>query len=335
MNTRLPARFARRSIIPLAAALWCCPPSPSAGGPIDVGARAARRSHGHRHAHAGARERAGQQRRLHFRRGTGPAAGHVAARGPGWCRPACRFLPAAPTGAATSLFLRGANSNQTLFLVDGLRLNDPNTDYAVFLGGAGVSASDEHRDRARSAEHALRRRGHGRRRGGADVKGEGAPSDAVAVEGGSFGTVQGRSAPRGAGNAWAYKPCPEQDDRKPAAEQRLHWDELCRAPRPAVGSADRDRARPLRGFIASYGSPGDRFTNDPDNQEREQNQLATLFAEYTISTVWSGRIMLGGQDRRLSRTIRRPARRSRRRSSSTAAACSTGRTRWRWATATG
>ena len=47
-------------------------------------------------------------------------------------------VPGAPTsasgasGAVTSLFLRGANSNQTLFLVDGLRLNDPNTDYAVF-----------------------------------------------------------------------------------------------------------------------------------------------------------------------------------------------------------
>ena len=45
-------------------------------------------------------------------------------------------LPTATSGAAgmtTSLFLRGANSNQTLFLVDGLRLNEPNTDYAVFL----------------------------------------------------------------------------------------------------------------------------------------------------------------------------------------------------------
>ncbi|MFM8619206.1 MAG: TonB-dependent receptor, partial [Opitutaceae bacterium] len=50
-------------------------------------------------------------------------------------------LPTATSGAAgmtTSLFLRGANSNQTLFLVDGLRINEPNTDYAVFLGGACV-----------------------------------------------------------------------------------------------------------------------------------------------------------------------------------------------------
>ena len=32
------------------------------------------------------------------------------------------------SGAINSLFLRGANSNQTLFLVDGIRFNDSNTD---------------------------------------------------------------------------------------------------------------------------------------------------------------------------------------------------------------
>src|SRR5262245_52233076 len=46
-------------------------------------------------------------------------------------------VPGAPAftsgvnGAITSLFLRGSNSNQALFLVDGLRFNDPNTDYQV------------------------------------------------------------------------------------------------------------------------------------------------------------------------------------------------------------
>src|SRR5207249_3443006 len=45
-------------------------------------------------------------------------------------------------GATTSIFMRGANSNQTLFLVDGIRLNDPNTDYNIFLGGACVGACD-------------------------------------------------------------------------------------------------------------------------------------------------------------------------------------------------
>lgn len=55
-------------------------------------------------------------------------------------------LPAFSSGrrarAPPMLLRAGANSNQTLFLVDGLRFNDPNTDYAVFLGGACVSACD-------------------------------------------------------------------------------------------------------------------------------------------------------------------------------------------------
>ena len=57
-------------------------------------------------------------------------------------------IPGAPafasgaTGSVTSLFLRGSNSNQTLFLVDGIRFNDPNTDCGVSLGGMGVSGCD-------------------------------------------------------------------------------------------------------------------------------------------------------------------------------------------------
>src|SRR5690606_1783108 len=46
------------------------------------------------------------------------------------------------TGAITSLFMRGANSNQTLLLADGIRMNDPNTDYQPFLGGACVTGCD-------------------------------------------------------------------------------------------------------------------------------------------------------------------------------------------------
>ncbi len=55
-------------------------------------------------------------------------------------------IPGAPTAASgapggiASLFLRGSNSNQTLFLVDGIRANDPNTDYQVVLGSACLGA---------------------------------------------------------------------------------------------------------------------------------------------------------------------------------------------------
>src|SRR5579859_2924626 len=51
------------------------------------------------------------------------------------------FANGAP-GSDLSVFTRGSDSDQTLFLVDGIRLNDANTDYAVFLGGARLGATD-------------------------------------------------------------------------------------------------------------------------------------------------------------------------------------------------
>ena len=76
--------------------------------------------------------------------------------------PGMPLFASGATGASASLFMRGANSNQILFLVDGLRLNDPNTDYGVFLGDAAVSPT---------AEHAVRRGGD--RGGGLLANGEG------------------------------------------------------------------------------------------------------------------------------------------------------------------
>jgi len=207
------------------------------------------------------------------------------------------FANGAP-GAATSLFLRGANSDQTLFLVDGLRLNDPNTDYAVFLGGAGVSSRDTI-EVARGPQSTLY---GGEAVGGVvavrTLKGEGAPSASVTAEAGSFGTIQGAVEAQGARDAWAYSIAVRDSDTENQRRNNAFAATSC-----AV-RLDRRISRKLavgltwRGFLGRYGSPGDRFTDDPDNREREQNQLATLFAEYALSSTWSGKVILGGQDRR-------------------------------------
>ncbi len=207
-------------------------------------------------------------------------------------------LPSGAPGASTSLFLRGANSNQTLFLVDGLRLNDANTDYAVFLGGATLSPSDQI-EIVRGPQSTL----YGGEAVGGVVSvrmlpGEGSPSATLSAEGGSFGTIRGSVAAQGAKNPWAYNAWFESGhtDNQRANNALADTNFAVRLDRRV--NSGLSLGATWRGFVDRYGSPGDRFTNDPDNQDREQNQLATLFAKFTISPDWSGRVTLGGQDRR-------------------------------------
>jgi vitamin B12 transporter len=93
-------------------------------------------------------------------------------------------------GAITSLFLRGSNSNQTLFLIDGLRANDPNTDYQVYLGGACVAACD-----SLEVAHGPQSTLYGGEAVGGVIslraqRGTGVPAGSVSAEAGRFGTVQ-------------------------------------------------------------------------------------------------------------------------------------------------
>jgi len=201
-------------------------------------------------------------------------------------------------GAINSLFLRGANSNQTLFLVDGLRLNDPNTDYQVFLGGACVGACD-----SLEVGHGPQSTLYGGEAMGGVVslraqRGVGAPAGRVAVEAGSFGTVQGAVSSQGerGANAWSFSAQGGHTDNErdnnffDSANTALRLDRQVNASL-AIGGT-------VRWFHGVYGDPGDRFTNDPDNLEREENVLTTAFADVKFSPGWTGRVVLGGQDRR-------------------------------------
>lgn len=202
------------------------------------------------------------------------------------------------SGALSSLFLRGANSNQTLFLVDGLRLNDPNTDYAVFLGGACVSACD-----SLEIAHGPQSTLYGGEAVGGVVslraqRGHGAPAGRLSAEAGSFGTVQGALAAQGerGATAWNFSAQGGHTGNERAnnafdsGNTTFRLDQQVN-PRLAVGAT-------LRWFHGVYGDPGDRFTNDPDNESREDNVLVTGFAHLTLSPAWSAHAILGGQDRR-------------------------------------
>jgi vitamin B12 transporter len=212
--------------------------------------------------------------------------------------PGTPLFASGQSGASASLFLRGANSNQTLFLVDGIRLNDPNTDYNVFLGGACVSACD-----SLEVAHGPQSTLYGGEAVGGVVSlralpGTGASSAQVALEAGSFGTIQGAIATQGVSGATAYNFSAQgghTDNQRvnnsfDSANVTLRLDRRV-TERVSTGGT-------LRWFHGVYGDPGDRYTNDPDNQDREENLLATAFADAKLSEVWTAHAVLGGQDRR-------------------------------------
>ena len=212
--------------------------------------------------------------------------------------------PAFASGAAggvTSLFLRGANSNQTLFLVDGIRFNDPNTDYQVALGGMGLGASDN-----LEVSHGPQSTLYGGEAVGGVValraqRGSGRGRASVAVEAGSFGTVQGAMSAQGgdAQSAYTFSVSGGHTDNE---RPNNSFDSVTYALRlDRQVSKDFALGATWRGFVGRYGSPGATIgfgANDPDNTESESNQLATVFADLTHSPGLTSHIVLGGQDRR-------------------------------------
>ena len=214
-------------------------------------------------------------------------------------------VPGAPTsasgqaGAIDSIFLRGANSNQTLFLVDGIRFSDPNTDYSVFLGGASVGAGD-----TIEVAHGPQSTLYGGEAIGGVVslraqKGAGAPTGQVSAEAGSFGTVDGSASVQGEQGQWAYN-VSASGGRTRNQRPNNSFDSgniVLRLDRKISSAVSVGGT--LRGFNSVYGDPGDRFTNDPNNFERENNWLGTIFIEATPCEYFSSRLTIGGQDRRL------------------------------------
>ena len=222
-----------------------------------------------------------------------------------WLRGALSGLPGSPafasgaTGASTSLFLRGSNSNQTLFLVDGIRFSDPNTDYAVALGGASVGATDR-LEVARGPQSTLY---GGEAIGGVVAlgaeRGAGAPQASLSSVAGSFGTRQGQLSAQAGDARTAYSLTVSgghTDNARPnnafdGLNTVLRLDRRL-SPDLAVGAT-------WRGLNSTYGDPGDKYTDDPDNRETERNQLATVFADFTPAPGLTGHVVLGVQDRRL------------------------------------
>ncbi len=201
-------------------------------------------------------------------------------------------------GAATSLFLRGANSDQTLFLVDGIRVNDGNTDYTAFVGGARFSPFD-----SLEIAHGPQGTLYGSDAVGGVValssqKGVGPASGSIGVEAGSFGTVDGAASVQGGPGKWAYAiSASGGDTENERPNNRFESGNLAARLDRSI-SPDFSVGATIRGFVSQYGDPSDEYTNDLFDHERESNWLGTLFADGRLSDNFATHLTLGGQEQK-------------------------------------
>ena len=145
-------------------------------------------------------------------------------------------------GSVSSVFLRGVNSNQTQFLVDGIRISDSNVFSNNFIGGA-VTHNLQAIEILRGPQSALY---GGEAIGGVislwSPRGEGDPSGELQLGGGSFGTFHTQLSSMGEAAASCLLVfCWLGDDRQRPVQQRLRKPLLCHPHRSRPVRPHRDR----------------------------------------------------------------------------------------------
>jgi vitamin B12 transporter len=208
-----------------------------------------------------------------------------------------------PTGGPSSIFLRGANAHQTLFVVDGVRMNDRSASYQTFLGGADLVGLDR-MEILRGPQSTL----YGSSAMGGVIlmnttTGRGPLTGTAAATAGSFDTLGGSLAVRGATSQLAYSAAaarfqtandtPRNDFDQWSYATRLEW----------TASDALLLGVTFRGQNSGYEQTGSRFYPAPGKVDND-NYLGTVFAQAGVAETFTSRLTLALHQRNYDWTDR-------------------------------
>jgi len=194
-------------------------------------------------------------------------------------------------GSQTSVFLRGANSSQTLVLVDGIRVNSAFNNSFDFSQLAVDNV--ERVEVLRGPQSTL----YGSEALGGVInivtkRGEGPPTGSLQTEYGSFNTLLTRgsfSAREGKASVSANASYTSSDgDRINSDYQSINFSGHAR-----YDFSDRFSASLLATYLHSNdGTPGDTFTDDPNDRLKNENYLVGLTLEGGPTKWWNTKLTL-------------------------------------------
>ena len=210
--------------------------------------------------------------------------------------PGVGVVSSGATGGQSSVFLRGANSYQTLFVVDGVRMNDRATAYLNFLSGADLFGLDRV-EVLRGPQSTL----YGSSAMGGVIlletaHGGGTPTGAVEASAGSFSTLGGAIAGKGGDASLGYSGSlartttandrPNNDYKQWSYSTRL---ESQVAPAWLVGAT-------LRGQQGDYEEPGSRLFASAGQVDAD-NRLVTAYGQWRPGRDFASRFTVAWHQR--------------------------------------
>jgi len=182
-------------------------------------------------------------------------------------------------GSQSSVFLRGANSDLTLFVVDGVRLNTENISYANFFGGADLAGLDRV-EVLLGPQSTL----YGSSAMGGVIlletaHGTGSPSGILSMFAGAFGSYGAEVSVEGGAGMVGYSAAVshEQTDNDRPYNRYRNWNYSTRledafTPWLLAGAT-------LRGQVGNYEEPGPVPETPPLGDISTKTDLATVYVE--------------------------------------------------------